>query len=110
MDEASLMWKGWLDGAYGTLGDSLRQYQLFIQLHFIRENFISANKKNYKPKKPPPYEQFDYMMASFLNLEQQNAHNRELQNRVLNMFGETDAGNDTNKGLQRGREESTELS
>ena len=99
MDEASLMWKGWETGAYGSLGDSLRNYQLYVQLHYIRENFISANKKNYKARKPAEYAEYDHMMADFLDLAATNSANRELQNRIFNMFGEADASNNTNERL-----------
>ena len=99
MDEASLMWRGWETGAYGSLGDSLRNYQLYVQLHYIRENFISANKKNYKSRKPSEFAEYDHLMANFLGMATPNSANRELQNRIFNMFGEADASNNTNERI-----------
>ena len=103
MDEASLMWRGWETGAYGSLGDSLRNYQLYVQLHYIRENFISANKKNYKSRKPAEFKEYDHLMANFLGMVENNSHdpvaNRELQDRIFNMFGEADASNNTNERI-----------
>ena len=99
LDEASLMWRGWLNGAYGTLGNSLKQYQLYIQLHSMRENFISANKKNYKPKKPIKFEEFDQPIAEFLDISADRAKNQGLQQQIFNMFEVKHAGNNTDEGI-----------
>ena len=95
------MWRGWLTGAYGTLGDSLRQYQLYIQMHYLRENFVSANKKNYKPKKPLKFEEFDQPLADFLNIDATRSKQQDLQSQILNMFEVKHAGNNTDERLQR---------
>ena len=102
MDEASLMWRGWASGAYGTLGESLRQYQLYVQMHYLRENFVSANKKNYKAKKPLKFEEFDQPLADFLGFDSAGSRNQDLQKQIFNMFEVKHAGNNTDKGIQGG--------
>lgn len=103
MDEASLLWFAYASGVYGKLGDSVRQYQLYVQLHALRENHISANsgKKRYKPKKPAPFSEFDEGLAKFVGYKEPT-----MKQKILHMFGEKDASNISNKGLQGSREKS----
>ena len=82
--EIDLLWKMYLIGAWGNFGIMKTNYHNFCIMHNYTECFIAANKKNYKPKKPPAIDEYLYELTDFVGYKKKE---KTLQETVKEMFG-----------------------